>query len=85
MRLEAAYRRLAVEMQPHRGDEAEVIELHRAQAVRNLAHALQHELRRLDAVAYALLRLRVRDLARQRLEVEADARQDLADLVVQFA
>ena len=49
MRVQAGDARLAVEVRAQRGGQAEVVELRRAQAERELAHALERVLRGLDA------------------------------------
>src|SRR5690348_17742030 len=84
MRLEAADARLPVEMRAQRRDQAEVVELQRPQAERELAHALERVARGVDALA---------DLPRQRraagahrgLELDLERGQRLPDVVVQVA
>ena len=85
MRVESAERRLPVEVQSEeRGHQSEVIELHRTKIVRDIPHLLQHQVGGVDAFPDASLRRRVVYLPRQRFQVEADAGEDLADLVVQL-
>ena len=77
--------RLAVEVRAHRGGEAEIVQLRRPQAERKLAHALERVLHRVDALIDARARRRLAARAGDRLQLDLQRRERLANVVMQVA
>src|SRR3954469_6492057 len=71
-------------MRAQRGGEAEVVELWRPQAEREVTHALEGMLHGLDTLGDAPVQLRI-GRALQRLQLDLQRRQRLPDVVVQVA
>ena len=86
MRLQPGDARLAVDVRAQRRGEAEVVELRRAQAERELTHTLEHVLHGIDAFLDTRARRKLaRTAARQRLELDFERRERLPHVVVQVA
>ena len=85
VRVQAGDARLAVEVRAQRRGKAEVVELRRAQAERELAHALERVLHGVDDLVDARARGELVARARDRFQLDLQRGERLTDVVVQVA